>query len=440
MAHVAQLLHITGTICKIRIDESNKLIMKRLGFHYFSDTQHYRQHDLQIWLPRLKSFSTQWLVLNAPTNRAIPEDFIRVLIDNEIKPILHFHIHPNQIPDQADLQLLFNTYKRWGVQYAALFDQPNIHNVWRSSDWAQTDLVERFLDLYLPLANNCLNACLTPIFPPLRPGGDYWDTAFIRRALESLQRRRQHRLLEQLILGVFSDPGEKPIQWGAGGPERWPNARPYFTPQGIEDQRGFRIFDWYLAISQAVLSSPLPLFLFGIGYTSTVDNYVHRNLTIARLLTGEFIEGYEPIPPKVIGGAFKSLTDTSESTENDWFGPNGEPNQQAEAFHQLAKKISVRNQPKQADPSLIRHYLLLPSFEWGISDFHLDVIRPIIKRYQPTVGFSLEEAKNARRVTVVGGEEVFSEAILNQLRAAGITVNRIEENGTNIASVIATLS
>ena len=44
------------------------------------------------------------------------------------------------------------------------------------------------------------------------------------------------------------------------------------------------------------------------------------------------------------------------------------------------------------------------------------------------------------RVTVVGGEEVFSETILNQLRADGITVNRIDEDGTNIASIIATLS
>ena len=95
-----------------------------------------------------------------------------------------------------------------------------------------------------------------------------------------------------------------------------------------------------------------------------------------------------------------------------------------------------------------RNYIILASFLALVllfplldrNDFHLDVIRPIIKKYQPTVGSSLEEAKNARRVTVVGGEEVFSENILNQLRAAGITVNRINEDGTNIASVIATLS
>jgi hypothetical protein len=142
----------------------------------------------------------------------------------------------------------------------------------------------------------------------------------------------------------------------------------------------------------------------------------------------------------VIGGAFKTLTETSKSTEQNWFRHNGKPNRQAEAFYQLAKNISVHNQPKNVNPSIIRHYLLLPSFEWGISDYHLDVIRPIIKKFQPTVGFSLEEAKNAKRVTVIGGEDEFSETILNQLRAAGIAVNRIDEDGTNIASVLATLS
>lgn len=414
--------------------------MKRLGFHYFNDTHHYRQHDLQIWLPRLKSLGARWLVLIAPITRAIPENFIKALIDANIQPVLHFHIQHSQMPALDDLQLLFNTYQRWGARYVTLFDQPNMHKVWLASDWAQTDLVERFLDLYLPLAHGCLNACLTPMFPPLKPGGDYWDTAFIRRALQSLQRRGQHNLLEHLVLGAYSYPGEHPIQWGAGGLERWPNARPYFTPQGVEDQRGFRIFDWYSAISQAVLSSPLPIFLFGMGYSPNVEDHIHRNLTITRLLEDEFIEGYEAIPREVIGGAFRSLTDTPDSAEQGWFRQNGESNTQAEKFYQLAENISGNNQPPKTASSCIRHYLLLPSYDWGISDYHLDIMRPIIKKFQPTVGFSLEEAKNARRVTVIGGEKLYSETSLNHLRAAGITVNRIDEDGTNIASVLATLA
>jgi hypothetical protein len=413
--------------------------MNRLGFHYFPDTQHYRQHDLNIWLPRLKSLRTRWLVLTTPTNRAIPENFIQALIDANIQPLLHFHIQHHQLPALDDLQLLLNTYQRWGVRYVALFDQPNTHKAWLATAWAQADLVERFLDLYLPLAKASLNAGLTPIFPPLKPGGDYWDTAFLRRALQSLQRRGQNDLLEQLVIGAYSFPGKHPLQWGSGGPERWPNTRPYNTPPGVEDQRGFRIFDWYLAISQAALSFSIPIFLFGMGYSSDVENHADRNLTIVRLLEGEFIEGYEAIPHEILGGSFGPLVDPHRDSTQGWFNHNGEPHQQADLVRQWAEKHSSSSHPSQEETPCIRHYLLLPSYDWGISDYHLDIIRPYIKKYQPTVGFSLDEAKNAKRVTVIGGEKMFSESSLNQLRAVGVLVKRIHEDGTDIASLLATL-
>ena len=415
--------------------------MNRLGFHYFPDTQHYRQHDLEIWLPRLKSLGANWLALNAPTNYAIPEPFINGLIKEGVQPVLQFHLQPGSFPRTADLPLMFKSYRRWGVRYVTIFDQPNAHKTWRAAAWVQTDLVERFLDIYLPLAHACLNAGLTPIFPPLKPGGDYWDTAFLRGALQSIQRRGQQDLLDQLVIGAYACAGSHPIQWGAGGSERWPNARPYFTPEGVEDQRGFRIFDWYTTISQAVISSSMPIFLFGMGYTPQVKDHVNKNLTIARLLAGEFMDGYESVPREVIGGTFGPLVDPKGGSDSvqGWFHQNGEPRPQAEAIRQWVAKTSESSKPTQMESRSIRHYLLLPSYEWGISDYHLDIIRPIIKKLQPTVGFSLEEARNAHRVTVIGGEHAFTEELLNQLRGVGIIVNRVSEDGTNIASVLATL-
>ena len=122
-----------------------------------------------------------------------------------------------------------------------------------------------------------------------------------------------------------------------------------------------------------------------------------------------------------------------------WFDHNGEPRHQADAIRQWVQKNYGNHRPQSREISGIRHYLLLPAYEWGISDYHLDIIRPIIKKYQPTVGFSIQEAQNAERVTVVGGEQAYSEASLNRLRAAGILVKRINEDGTDIASVLATL-
>ena len=176
-----------------------------------------------------------------------------------------------------------------------------------------------------------------------------------------------------------------------------------------------------------------------MGYSSDVENHIARNLTITRLLEGEFIEGYETIPSEVIGGAFEPLVDQPGRSIQGWFDPNGEPRPQIDVIRKWVEKHSGSTQSPQTTSSYIRHYLLLPSYEWGISDYHLDIIRPFIKKYQPTVGFSLDEAKNAKRVTVIGGEQAFSEASLNQLRAAGILVKRIDENGTDIASLITTL-
>jgi hypothetical protein len=253
-----------------------------------------------------------------------------------------------------------------------------------------------------------------------------------------LNRRGRYDLLEQLVIGAYSIPGNRPIQWGAGGPERWPNTRPYFTPPGVEDQCGFRIFDWYTAISNAATSNKLPIFLFGMGYSSKFKNFISQNLTIARLLKGEFIEGYDPIPDEIVGGAFSPLADPKTEIGSGWFQVDGTLNPQAEALKQRFESKSKVPQNPSTISTDIRHYLLLPSYEWGVSDYHLDIIRPFIKKHQPTIGFSLEEAQHAQRVTVLGGEEAYSEESLNQLRAAGAIVKRIDENGMNIATRLTT--
>jgi hypothetical protein len=82
----------------------------------------------------------------------------------------------------------------------------------------------------------------------------------------------------------------------------------------------------------------------------------------------------------------------------------------------------------------LAHYLLLPTYEWGVADWHLDVIRPFVKKYQPTIGFSLKEASLAEQVTVIGNTQVFSDSDLDQLRSNGCRVERISGDGTSIAT------
>ena len=441
----------------------------RLGFHYYPDDQHYREGDLAKWLPELKALRVGWLVLNAPTQVAIPESFLRRLVGVGIQPILHFKAPIEKSDIAENLDLLFASYAKWGVQYVVLFDRPNCRSSWPASTWAQSDLVERFLDIYIPCAMQAINHRLKPIFPPLEPGGDYWDTAFLRDSLSGIQRRGCQKLIEAMGLSAYAYTTDKdhPINWGEGGPERWPSTRPYYTPTDHEDQRGFHIYEWYLATAQAVLGHPLPIMLFGIGdrtsragYSSVqrIDEaeYLKRMLTIAEICihkenlpeknvkttSGEI----KALPAMVLSGNFWLLTEATVGTEasEKWLEMSQSNQQVIEAILSWTKdkpsEIEKANLPPTGSKErVIQHYLLLPLYEWGVSEWHLDVIRPYVMKYHPTVGFSLEEASQAVRVTIIGGNQTFPEEEIERLHKAGCTIERISGDGTSIATQMACL-
>lgn len=71
----------------------------------------------------------------------------------------------------------------------------------------------------------------------------------------------------------------------------------------------------------------------------------------------------------------------------------------------------------------IDHYLLLPSYELGVPENTFDRIRPIMRDSRPTIGFSLIEATNARKVTVWNENGAFSVKDIDILREAGCLVD-----------------
>jgi len=101
-----------------------------------------------------------------------------------------------------------------------------------------------------------------------------------------------------------------------------------------------------------------------------------------------------------------------------------------------ANQLIPTPQPGNPDHPITR-YVLLPSYEWGVADWHLEAIRPYVKKYQPTVGFSPSEAALAAEVLVIATEEEIPEEILSHLRTIGCKVERIQENGISLASILA---
>jgi hypothetical protein len=412
--------------------------MEKIGFHYRRDNNHYSEKDLNLWLPRLKALGASWVVLQAPTCRAIPEKFITTLKEEKIEPVLHFQLNSEKLPELDEMILLFKTYHKWGVKYAILFDRPNMQEGWGSESWAQSDLTERFLDGFLPLAEAAVMVGLVPVFPPLEPGGDYWDTIFLRGSLDGIKRRASAPLLSRLILSAYAALNGKPLSWGGGGPESWPEAHPYSTPENSEDQRGFRIAEWYLTLSETILEKKLPLLLLGIRGPAPEDQDLNQFLMDgAKLISRQAVDGLDPLPEQVLGGAYWVLTAEENccAGQYSWYQADGTPKPIANHF--LNGEANAVE--KSREGFRFSHYLLLPTFEWGIADWHLNVTRGFIKRHQPTIGFSLDEAVQADQVTVLGGEEHFSEDDLSLLRNHGCLVRRIEGDGTKIASLLAAI-
>ena len=434
----------------------------RIGFHYYPDTLHYREDDLLTWLPVLHSMGARWLTLTCPSSRAIPEAFIRGLVEGGIEPVLHLQAGLSNRPKKSEFEVLLHSYADWGVRYIALFDRPNMQVNWSEEDWVQQQLVERYLDIFIEYAEMVCQHEMFPILSPLEPGGNFWDTAFLRTALEGIKARDHQRLLSRLVIGAYAWPSNRSLSWGEGGPERWPGSRPYFTPEGEQDQIGFRIFDWYNTLSEAAVGKRLPIILMGTGCRIgdqadskqppiDEDTHADQNIKIARLLAGEELKDDQPlnpIPENVLTGHFWLLTSEADHPESAraWIKEVGSD---LPAASRIQGWWSTREQIQAAVPETtlpqgspakrkagkaIQHYLLLPQYDWGVSEWHLQVTQPFILKHHPTVGFSVDEACLADQVTVVGGAQSYPPDALDKLRLAGCQVRQVSGDGTSIAT------
>ncbi|PKN99922.1 MAG: hypothetical protein CVU42_06115 [Chloroflexi bacterium HGW-Chloroflexi-4] len=425
----------------------------RLGLHYFQDTLHYSAQDLSVWLPELTRLNAAWVVLLSDSNRAIPENFITGLVEAGIQPIVHFKLQLPNAPSSSDLKPILSAYARWGVKHVVFFDKPNDSSSWSASGWSHQDLVERFIDRFLPLALEAQRNGLTPVFPPLMPGGSYWDTSFFKTSLQSLARRGQQHLLNTMAAGVYAYTYGHELSWGMGGPDKWIHSRPYLTPIGSEDQRGFNSYEWMGSLAASAGIKNMPFIQFGAGIKQPGSYYspeVHAEMVEAMLSLINDVEELEAAHAIMACNFWLLAADPdSEEYSPSWVKAEGTVlpvvRVLAPATQKTNTPVRLPIQPDiqdskteetsaQASGFPIEHYLLLPVYEWGLADWHLDVTRPFVRKYKPTVGFSLAEAALARKVTIIGGEKDFSSEEINKLRDLGCLVDQITGDGTSIAT------
>ena len=420
---------------------------KRLGFHYFQDFDHYRMSDLELWVPELASLKTSWLALKAPATVAIPEEFITRLIQAGIQPILHFDFQVNSSVRTEDLRVLLSSYARWGVKHVIFFDRPNTKAAWTDGSWSQGDLVERFLDRYLPFVRLAEQNGLVPVFPPLEPGGDYWDLSFLKKVLQLVQQRRSFDFSANFHMAVSSQTFDHSLDWGKGGPSHWKTPRPYAKVElGEEDHIGFNTWQWYSELVYEVLNVTPKFFLFYYGMARLAndkmdtENSFEQMVDIALSLSEDSKQATS-LPECVLGCCFwlLSASESDPHGKTSYFDASGNP--KAAGIPACKQKIKASSKQKMEYAVSSRlaewiypidHYLLLPSYDWGIPENTLDRIRPIIRDARPTIGFSVIEATNARKVTVWNENGAFSEHDLQLLREAGCIVEEQLVNSIGI--------
>mgnify|MGYP000029444679 CR=1 FL=1 len=410
--------------------------MTTLGLHYFPDDTHYRASDLNAWLPELQALGVRWLTVIGSPARAVPEPFIAGLKAAGIEPILHLPARLPRSADLAGLAALFATYARWGVRYVSVFAEPNTRAAWPAAEWGRTGLVERFLDGMLPVWDAQRAAGLEPVFPALRAGGDYWDTAFLEAALAGLQRRGRADLLQAFTFAVNLWTYNRPVAWGAGGLKAWPQVRPYLTPPGVQDQRGFHLFDWHNEIILARAGQARPLLCLAGGPRlgdrtdpafPAVDAARHASC-IDEIAT---MARETRLPANLLNVNFWLLAapEAGPFAAEAWYRGDGatlpavDVLKRAAALAQTPSKTRVG--AKAAGPKPLRHYLLLPTFEWGLSEWHWSAALDFVRVHRPACGFSADEAAQAEHVTILGNEQGVNRDVEAALRRAGCVVERI---------------
>ncbi|MGA2111179.1 MAG: hypothetical protein ABSG98_03380 [Anaerolineales bacterium] len=403
---------------------------KRLGLHYYPDDLHYTSKDLGRWLPELQALDLGWLTLRCSLSRAVPESFLSALRESGIEPILHIPESPIRSLG-PELRLLFRCYAGWGVRYLALFSAPNQQDSWRPGQWSRASPVEQFLDVFLPIAELEQEEGLTPLFPPLYPGGDYWDLAFLDAALTSIKRRGKGALLGVMEFAVDAWAFNRPWDWGRGGSQRWPKARPYLSPPGCEDQRGFFGFEWTEEILQRHLGEPRPIVMIRGGSVlhSCIDPnfppaHPQRHAEINLQIAHQARKGR--LPPWLQNVSFWLLAAEEDSPFADqaWFRPDGTTLPVVDSLKGLPGEVPPA--PSAPAGKRFEHYLLIPPQAEELAPAAWQSVQDYLRTFRPTCGYSIEEALQAERVTVLGDRTPMD--LLERLQIAGCLVEPLRSS------------
>jgi hypothetical protein len=254
----------------------------------------------------------------------------------------------------------------------------------------------------VPIWKKQVEMGMPAIFPPLSPGGDYWDTAFLEASLISLAQKGQDELLRSMKLAVYAWSFGRSLNWGAGGPARWPQSVAYHTPEDSQDHRGIHIFDWYEAITSQALGMALPIIVVAGGSTAEGEARPSETADILKMLdAGEISSSVTPFAFPLFGRETDEL--------------------QSMAAWQIADAVKEEPQVKSHTSKPYNDYILLPT---DVSQTDWPNIAQFAQARGCALGFSSQDAAQAERVWIVADEDQISDSIEQKLVENGCQVSR----------------
>jgi len=411
----------------------------RMGFHFFQDLDHYTIGQVDQWHRLVGEYSGGFVVLLSPTDRAIPETILDFFLNRNIMPIIQFDYHALRQADPHDVDLLLSHYHRAGVKLMQLAGYINQKEYWQDTSGTNS-ILEQIAEAVAWFHQLAVVKGFAHVLPKMVPGGDYWDLIVLEQVLKAIEQTELG--LTSVVLSYAAWTFGHSLLWGEGGHAKWIQALPYQKTVSGEDHRGFLGYTWYQEIAVNVLGYKLPVILFDAG---------RKNLDVVADSGDEFVVQFRKIfeflvdPRKhtlldhVTGVCFSFVPDFSSEeliTTIQKYMPRWEGKNNYQSEEQVVDKVMVI-EPEKEKRKRIKHYLLLPKYEWGIAKWHLEAAIPFIQKHHATLGFSLEEAYQAEKVTIVMDNDVFPDGILGELHEHGCDVRVLRGDGTKIAALLA---
>ncbi len=367
-----------------------------IGFRYCTDTRHYGEDDLDFWMPELKAMGVSWLILLSDCAHPIPRFFIQGLQLNDIEPVIGLHPPKVKPFNQDTLKSVMEAYAQVGVRYLYAYYEPNMMDQWSWDDWSQPQLVKRFMEMLIPCLVRMQEAGLCPSLPPLRPGGNYRESAFLKEMLKAIGSQKDS-LFEALAVCVQAPP--------------------------LWEGQGFYPFERYDRIIKEEVGRSLPLLV-----TDKVP--LERDRVYAEGVVASTARLQKGLPRHLLNTSFGLLA-SPEGSPEAWHKPNEGRAPAVQALKEFWQR-PLQDEPAPPLQRLsteerkgIYHYLLFPRGEWGVSERHWRAAFNYVKRFLPTCGFDPQEAASAQYVTIIGNSQGVDEAVEADLRASGCRVERI---------------